>query len=180
MSPGRSVSSNAGVRPGILADVSELAALGSRTFRDAFADQIPESELTKYIATAFSVSQLTSELTAPHSTFLLAESEGTLIGYARLLGDVVPASVPCRNALRLVRLYVEQNRVGKGFGAMLFRAAVDCAIAALSEAMWLRVWEHNRRAIQVYERWGFRTGGTIEFEMLGETRSDLVMWRRLT
>ena len=68
------------------------------------------------------------------------------------------------------------GRIGTGVGAALLRAGIDEAIRAGRDGMWLRVWERNERAIRFYERFGFNTCGTIEFEMIGGLKTELIMW----
>src|SRR5690242_5604600 len=85
------------IRHATPADVPELAALGSRTFADAFAGRVGDDALAQYLASAFSESQIAGEMAAPGSMFLLARDGDTPVGYARLLADEPHASVPSRN-----------------------------------------------------------------------------------
>ncbi|HTK31457.1 MAG TPA: GNAT family N-acetyltransferase [Candidatus Saccharimonadaceae bacterium] len=167
------------VRHATPADVPELAALGVRTFAAAFAGRVGDDALAQYLASAFSEAQIASELAAPGSVFLIARDGDTPVGYARVLADEPHASVPSRKAIRIVRIYVEHDRLGTGLGAALMNAVVSEARHMGGDALWLRVWEKNHRAIRFYERAGFRTCATLEFEMMGSPKTDLVMWRSL-
>ncbi len=165
------------VRSGTPPDATRLAPFAAHSFRAAFAAQVGGPDLDAYIAKAFSVPRIEGELADPGSTFLLAESGGDLVGYARLLAEEPPETVPCRRAVRMVRLYVDPGRIGGGIGTVLVAACAGHAAGTGSEGIWLRVWDRNRQAIGFYERRGFRTCGTIAFEMLGGMKTDAVMWR---
>jgi ribosomal protein S18 acetylase RimI-like enzyme len=167
------------IRQATPVDVPELAALGSRTFAAAFAGRVGDDALAQYLASAFSESRVASELTAPGSVFLLARDGVAPVGYARVLADEPHASVPSRKAIRIVRIYVEHDRLGTGLGAALMSAVVSEARHMGGDALWLRVWQQNHRAIRFYERVGFFTCATLEFEMMGSPKTDLVMWRSL-
>jgi len=163
------------VRRAEIADKVALSSLGARTFWEAFIPKIDASDLSDYIATAFSEARIEEELTASGCIFLVAERNGQPVGYARLLAEDAPAEVVSLPALHLVRIYVEQGLIGTGVGALLMAACVDEARRAGSRTLWLRVWEENASAIRFYERWGFRKCSTIEFEMLGSMKTDWVM-----
>ena len=80
------------IRRGTVEDADLLSELGARTFAETFAADNTSEDLTAYIATSFSVAQLTAELKHPASTFLIAEVDGR----ARLL---LPPSIAelCKN-----------------------------------------------------------------------------------
>jgi hypothetical protein len=42
-------------------------------------------------------------------------------------------------------------------------------------SFWLRVWEHNQRAIRLYTSWGFERQSTLDFDMLGSIKTDWLM-----
>jgi ribosomal protein S18 acetylase RimI-like enzyme len=168
-------SQNVVVRRAETKDLETVASLGTRTFVEAFRDQVPAGELSRYVEQAFSREQLRSEFAAGGSTFLLAERGEVVLGYARLLAEDSPA-IRGEPGLRIVRMYVEQELVRSGVGSALMRASIDRAVSDRSN-LWLRVWEHNRAAIAFYERWDFRKALEIDFEMLGSMKKDWVMQR---
>jgi ribosomal protein S18 acetylase RimI-like enzyme len=47
------------------------------------------------------------------------------------------------------------------------------------ENLWLAVYEKNQKAIQIYEKLGFKTVGTHDFVIGKETQTDLVMLKPL-
>lgn len=173
--PRSSLPSEVRVRRARIEDAATLAALGARTFADAYRELIPEEELGCYVAQSFSLEQIRGELGATGSTFLIAERETDAVGYARLLEQAPPGVDAATRATRLVRIYVDQSRVRGGVGSLLMQACLEQARPRGRESLWLRVWEENRSAIAFYEKWRFAKVGTLEFDMLGEVRTDWIM-----
>lgn len=167
------------IRAATVADAQTLAELAARTFYDAFADMNTAENMKAYMAKAFTVEQLTSELSDPRAKFLLAESEGAIVGYAKLLTGEIPACITGQNPIELVRLYVDKNCLGAGVGNDLMQASMDEARSLGHRTIYLGVWEHNHRAQSFYFRWNFRVVGSHIFQMGTDAQMDWLMERDL-
>jgi len=167
------------IRTATAADAETLAALAARTFYDAFADMNTAENMKAYMSKAFSVQQVTAELSDPLAKFLLAEIEGVIVGYAKLLTGKIPACVTGPNPIELVRLYVDKNCLGAGVGNDLMQASLDEARSLGHRAIYLGVWEHNHRAQSFYFRWNFRVVGSHIFQMGTDAQMDWLMEREL-
>jgi len=160
-------------------DAQLIAELGARTFEDSFGPDNQSQDMAEYLAANFSLSRIESELGDPASTFLLAYERSKVIGYVMLRLGKIPKSVADPNALELVRIYVEKNVIGSGYGSALMEACLAEAKRAGRETIWLGVWEKNTRAISFYKKWGFSVVGTQEFVLGSDAQNDLVMARGL-
>lgn len=167
------------IRPATVADAEKLTELAARTFYDAFADMNTEENLKAYMSKAFTIDQLSFELSDPLAKFLLAETDGLIVGYAKLLTGEVPACVTGQHPIELVRLYVDKNYLGSGVGNDLMRASLDEARSLGHRSMYLGVWEHNHRAQSFYFRWNFRVVGSHIFQMGSDAQMDWLMEREL-
>jgi diamine N-acetyltransferase len=165
------------VRVAASTDAAALAAFGARTFREAFARFNAPGDMAAYLEVAFGVARQSEELADEAGTFLVAEDEDTLVGYAHLRRGSAPRAVPGRAQVELVRIYAESTLIGRGIGAALIRASLERAALLGCDVIWLGVWERNPRAIAFYERWGFETVGTKEFRLGDDIQHDLVMCR---
>ena len=90
---------------------------------------------------------------------LLALKDEALLGFAALQIQQAPAfpcMVPHRYAY-LMDLAVRPDRQGGGVGTCLLAAARDWTMSQGLDYLELCVLERNRRAKQLYERFGFRT-----------------------
>ena len=160
-------------------DAADLAALGERTFRAAFAATNDPIEMERYVAAAFRLEQVQSEMADEANTFLVLDSADGLVGYSKLREGKVPDCVTNRQPVELERIYVETQAIGTGLGAVLMEATLAYAQAAGFWTMWLGVWEENTRAIEFYKKWGFETVGEHVFQFGSEAQSDIVMERQI-
>ena len=160
-------------------DAEILVELGIRTFRDAFGPDNDPQDMEAYLASAFTPRQIASELADPAVTFLLAYAAEKLIGYAKLKVGKVPECVHGFKAVELVRLYVEKDVIGQGYGAALMAACIEEARRSGYETMWLGVWEHNELALDFYRKWEFSRVGAKEFVVGKDVQKDHIMERPL-
>lgn len=167
------------IRPATVADAEALTELAARTFYDAFADMNTAENIKAYMSKAFTVEQLTAELSDPLGKFLIAETDGVIVGYAKLLTGNVPVCVTGQNPIELVRLYVDKTCLGSGVGNDLMQASLDEARSLGHRSIFLGVWEHNHRAQSFYFRWNFRVVGSHVFQMGSDAQMDWLMERDL-
>jgi ribosomal protein S18 acetylase RimI-like enzyme len=178
------------IRQGLAADSVRLAALGADSFMAAFAAFNRPEDMKTYVEEAFSLDRLEAELQDTRSTFLLAERQGELLGYAKLrhsgatitgTDDNTHRAVRGERPVELQRMYAAPSRVGNsGVGKLLMQACIERARSDAHSTLWLGVWEHNPRAISFYQGVGFELVGNQDF-MLGQARqTDLIMQLALT
>ena len=168
------------IRNAASGDAALLAELSARTFKSAYRSQLTEKELDDYAASTFSLDRIQAELNDPACKFLIAYEGDTAIGYALLRTDEPPDNVTGPKPVELARIYLTEGVIGKGYGTTLMEACLQAAKEDGHETIWLGVWEKNGRAIRFYEKWGFTTVGSIDFEFGDEVQTDLVMVRVIT
>ena len=167
------------VRRGAAEDAALLAGLGAKTFRDAFAEFNTEEDMAAYLEGAFGPHLQAAELADPAGAFLIAESGGRAVGYARLRRGPAPGCVSDPGAVEIERLYVLQEWKGAGAAAALMGACLDRARADGFRTVWLGVWERNDRAVAFYRKWGFSVVGKKPFAVGSDVQDDYVMERAL-
>jgi diamine N-acetyltransferase len=167
------------IREAASGDAALLEDLSVRTFKSAYKPQLADEELSDYAALTFSLENIQRELNDPACKFLLAYEGDTTVGYAMLRTGDPPADISGPNPVELARIYLTEDVIGKGCGTTLMDACLQVAKDSGHETMWLGVWEKNNRAIRFYEKWGFTTVGSIEFEFGDEVQTDLVMVRSI-
>src|SRR5215468_6366508 len=74
-------------------DAELLAKLGEQTFAETFADQNDPRDMAVYLSEAFGPNKQASELADPAVIFLIAEVNGSAIGYVKLLSGKAPSCV---------------------------------------------------------------------------------------
>lgn len=159
------------------ADAALLANLGARTFKDSFGSLNRPEDIEDYITTNFSLAKIGEELRDPASIFFIQYDDGKAIGYAKLSTHKNSTREKGITPIELVRIYVDQPAIGKGYGSALMQACLEEAKRTGYDTIWLGVWEKNDQAIRFYERWGFRVVGNRKFVLGEDVQNDLVMER---
>jgi ribosomal protein S18 acetylase RimI-like enzyme len=169
------------IRQATVDDAEELTDLAYKTFWDAFHDHPKNAphDLDAYMSEAFTTERITAELTDPKNLFLLAESEGELAGYAKLIFENIEPGITAERPVELSRLYSHQEFIGKGIGQRLMDECFQRAAAAGCDVIWLGVWEYNPRARRFYEKNGFAEVGSHTFLLGSDPQTDLLMQRHL-
>ena len=169
------------IRPATIADAEPLTDLAHTTFWDAFAAHPKNApdDLADYMQKAFNVEQIARELADDKSIFLLAEIDGDLAGYSKIVLDYIEPGVFAERPVELNRLYSRQEFLGNGVGQTLMDACFDRARELDRDVMWLGVWEYNPRAQRFYEKNGFRVVGKHVFQLGSDPQTDLLMQKEL-
>jgi ribosomal protein S18 acetylase RimI-like enzyme len=161
---------------------SQLAELGQQTFQATFAADNRPEDMAAYVAENFTPEKQLVELQNPQTTFLLAHMQQELVGYAKLtLGSTLglEEGKPATGRLEVERLYVREDWLGTGLGASLMRRTLEEARKQGCRTVVLGVWEHNRRAVEFYKRFGFKEIGRHEFRLGEDTQNDLILRKGL-
>ena len=157
-------------------DASLIANIGARTFESSFGADNRLEDMERYLSLNFSKAHIEAEMDDPSSVFLLACENGQAVGYAMLRVSKKPASVIGTRPVELVRIYIEANIIGTGYGTALMNTCLEEAKKNGHRTIWLGVWEKNLRAIRFYEKWGFKKIGTKEFVLVAICKT-ILLWR---
>jgi ribosomal protein S18 acetylase RimI-like enzyme len=158
-------------------DAADLCTLSFQTFWDAFAGHPMNApaDLDDYMKRAFTVEQVASELADPKAIFTIAEIDGEMAGYSKLLVDNIEPGITAERPIELCRLYSHQRYLGKGVGQALMERCFEDARSLDRDVMWLGVWEYNPRAQAFYTKHGFRIVGKHVFQLGADPQTDLLM-----
>jgi ribosomal protein S18 acetylase RimI-like enzyme len=169
------------IRPATTDDAKLLADLSYTTFWDAFAHHPKNApdDLAHYMRQAFSLEQITEELSNRKNIFLVAAIDGKAAGYAKLIVNNIEPGITAARPVELSRLYSHQEYLGQGVGQNLMDACFERAGRHDHDVMWLGVWEYNPRAQRFYEKNGFRMVGKHTFLLGSDPQTDLLMQREL-
>ena len=161
--------------------VGYLSDFGSKSFIDAYQSTLPHAELKQYVSLAFSESSIRQEIDRAVATyFICRDSRLNPCGYAKLIQSPAPKSVSSDSHIELQRLYVDSEYRRLGIGKLLESHAESYAKSHNIHTIWLRVWEGNEVARDIYKNWGFTIVGDEPYEVGNEKRMVLVMQKYLS
>jgi ribosomal protein S18 acetylase RimI-like enzyme len=165
------------VRSAETKDIAELAAFARLTYARAFGASLAAADLEHHLAHRLSDAYFAQ---AFEEDAILLACDPDLIGFAQIGAADVDGATSGDAMLR--RLFVDPARQNVGIGSLLMRAVLAHPRLAEARHLYLDVWGENRRALRLYERFGFAVAGTVPFvtpsgTVIGE---DLLMRRALS
>ncbi len=163
------------IRRGTRSDANALSAFAARTFSDTYGRYNDPDNLDRHIACAFNPARQASELDDPDVAFVLAHRDEALAGYAQVCRGETPPCVTHASPIELHRFYVDATWHGRGLAQSLLDEACSAALAFGGSVLWLKVWEHNARAIAFYRKSHFIDVGTADFFVGSDRQTDRVL-----
>lgn len=163
------------IRRATRADAAALAELAAGTFADTYAAHNDPADMAAHIGANYGESRQAEELADPAASYLLAELDGRIIGYAYIIAGRRPDGIPLDAPVELARFYVASDWHGRGVAQHLMAACVAEARRGGGRTFWLGVWQENPRAIAFYRKAGFRIVGTTSFRLGSQVQDDHVM-----
>jgi diamine N-acetyltransferase len=165
------------IRIATINDIDSLCKIGSKTFVETYGQQNTPENLQNYLEEKFNEKQISDEILTPKTIFLLVELENEMIGYAKMRVNLVEN--PDSTSLEIERIYISKNYHGQKYGAMLMQKCIEVALENQYESLWLGVWEHNPKAINFYQKWGFEVFGEHIFQLGDDAQTDFLMKKNL-
>lgn len=156
-------------------DAPALAAFAARTFCETFAHLYPPEDLSTYLANSYGEAIQREEIEDPAAGTWVAMRGQEMLGYAQA-GPVDLKVAHAQRDRELYRLYVAAEAKGAGVAGGLMDTVLAWARAQGASALWLSVWENNKRAQNFYRRYGFEHVGEHKF-MVGATADRDFIWR---
>lgn len=168
-------------RKATLSDAEGIAKMGAHVFTVTFGHSVSPEDLQAYLDEAYTTEAICRVIEHPDKKMLVAtDEEGVLKGFVSLeRGSSEPCVEDVESRVELNRLYVAVEAHGQGVGTLLSRAIEQIAREEGFKNMWLGVWEENEKAIQAYERWGYKTVGDHDFQIGDIVQRDLIMLKAL-
>lgn len=160
-------------------DINILREFSIKTYYETFAHLNTEEDMAAYLADAFNVDKLSSELMDTNSLFFFLYCNKKLAGYLKLNEAPSQTDINDAQSLEIERIYVSGAFQGEGLGRYLIEQAISIAVQRKKKYAWLGVWEKNGKAIRFYKKNGFYQIGTHTFVMGEDVQTDYVMRKDL-
>lgn len=156
-------------------DFSELRAFAIHTFRTTYEHLNDPVVFEQYLERNFGEEQFRTEFENPHSWFYIIKSESDIVAYCKL--NILSAQTEETEgyAMEMERIYVKKSFQGQGLGQLLLETFYDKAREIDCDYVWLGVWEKNKKAIDFYQKAGFKKFGEHTFYMGDEAQLDYML-----
>lgn len=169
------------VRKATVTDAQIISLLARVTFTETFSSYFRDrSDLTKYFEDFFSVSEFRSSLEKENNVFWIAFYDELPVGYAKLKKYCKSEHSTSEKSSQLQKIYVLQDFLSKHIGRQLSDLMFQEARELKTEQLWLSVLISNDRAINFYQKQGFKTIGDFKFTIGKEDFDFYVMQKDMT
>lgn len=150
--------------------VWDLARLDYQPMRQADLPDVVALEESVY-PHPWSMANFVDSLNSNYEAWVLRDPQGDLLGYFLLMAIVDEA--------HLLNVAVSAERQGQGLGRFLLNQAVACARGLGMESVLLEVRPSNTRALEIYERYGFKHIGRRKgyYPAADRQREDAIVMR---
>ena len=140
-----------------------------------------EPQEVKNLETSDDLLSILDEINGSLATyFICQDSSLNPCGYAKLIQSPIPECMNPDSCIELQRLYVDSDYRGRGIGKLLESHAESNSRNRDIRKIWLRVWEGNTVAQEIYKKWGFTIIGEEQYQVGEDQRTVLLMGKPLS
>lgn len=157
-------------------EVTLLRDICISTFKNTFKDgEYSKEDFKQYFDEAYSVEKLKKELEDAYAFTYFYRVNNQVVGYFKLNINEAQTEQKGNEYLEIQRIYFLSRAQGGGRGKHVFEFAIEKARELKKNKIWLGVWEHNKQALNFYEKQGLRVTGEHHFYTGNVVDIDLIM-----
>lgn len=161
-------------------ELEQLRQLSITTFKTTFEDGgYTDEDFEKYFNEAYNLEQLNKELENKSSFTYFYKENKEIVGYFKLNINQAQSEEKGNEYLEIQRIYFLPKAQGGGRGKHVFEFAIEKARELKKTKIWLGVWEHNKQALNFYEKQGLRVTGEHDFYTGNVVDIDLIMEKEI-
>ncbi|GAB5389833.1 MAG: hypothetical protein Alpg2KO_28010 [Alphaproteobacteria bacterium] len=148
------------IRTAELADADQIAEVAAHTYTVTFGDSMTPEDLADVLQTTRSAPVFRQHI-RDGSDLLVACMGERIVGYILVVDNMLHTQC-CSAGDRCIKsVYVHPDAQGKGIGRALMVASLERPGCKAAKAVYLDVWEENRKAVSLYKSLGFVPAGTV-------------------
>jgi GNAT superfamily N-acetyltransferase len=166
-------------RAGVASDAATISDFAARVFRDWYLPDNDPADIELHLAVTYTPALQAAELADPGLSYLLAQVDGQLAGYALLRHDCAHPLVSGPAPWAVERFYLDRPWHGRGVAVRMMTQVEATARAGGAGTLWLTAWEKNPRARAFYAKAGFQDVGTDTFLLGHSLQVDRLLVRAL-
>lgn len=133
---------------------------------------------------AYSIAQLEQELADPNMAYYLLQENQEPVGYLKLVLSSNLSGYDPADALEIERIYLLENRKGRGLGQKMMQWAMDIAVALDKKVIFLKAMDSSQDAIAFYQHQGYSVCDTFSlpkpiFALMKESYRGMLILSKL-
>ena len=162
-----------------LTHLDELIEIGRQTYYDTFHKSNDEAVILKYLDKSFEIQKIKAELVSKTSSYYFLYDKGKVVAYIKINFAPTQTDLNQKDTLELERIYVKKDYKGFGYGTILINKVLFIASECECTYVWLGVWEGNIKALEFYQKLGFKIFDKHIFKMGDTVDTDFLLKKYL-
>lgn len=146
-------------------DTDLLTKLGRETFFESHGLSASIKDIDEYVNLKFNTEVFEQELSDSKNHFYILYYKELPVGYSKIIFNFSHQNITSKNVTKLERLYVLKMFHKLKLGLELFHFNIQESKRNNQSGMWLHVWTENLKAINFYEKAGFKIIGNYDFKI---------------
>ncbi len=143
------------IRKATKEDCEAIAELAKKTFSETYAEISTNAAMQEYVEKKISPVNIRKELDNPLSCFYIGFINDEPVAFTRLRYDRAVKALPGKKGIEIEQIYVLKEYQGDKVGREMMEKCRQVATREKCDTLWLQVWQHNNKAIQFYQKFGF-------------------------
>ncbi|MEQ3664907.1 MULTISPECIES: GNAT family N-acetyltransferase [unclassified Olleya] len=152
-------------------DSKLIATLGQQTFRESHGHSAPKEDIDRFILNTYNTDAIFKEFENKKAVYHLLYYDNQLAGFSKIQLETPNANLSDKNITKLDRIYLLDAFQGKQLGVTLLDFNIALSKQHNQNGLWLVVWVENKKAIQFYNKKGFKIVGAYDFN-ISKTHSN--------
>lgn len=164
-------------------DVDIINRIARETYSQTFTKYNSPKNMQAYLDESLSYEKTKIELIDRTNHYFSIEDKNYFVGYIKMQENFdindpsFPSIVLKKPTMLLDRFYLYEKWHGTGIADLMMKFCLTYAIQLKKEAIWLGVWENNKRALGFYRKYRFEIIGDHVFMMGDDAQLDYWMMR---
>lgn len=146
-------------------DAELLVTIGTASFLDSHGHSAAKKDIDAYVDSKFNLATFSEELRDLNNYFYILYHNQIPAGYSKVIFNCAHSNIAFENVTKMERLYLLKEFHFLKLGLELFNFNKEASIKNNQAGMWLFVWTENAKAINFYNKAGFKIIGSHNFKI---------------
>ena len=148
-----------------------IAEIGEKTFWESHGISASKSDITAFVSKTYTKETIVKQIENLNNLYYLMYYNNKIVGFSKIELNISNSNISSKIVTKLDRFYLLKAFYGQKLGLKLFDFNVALSKKNQQEGIWLAVWVENQRAINFYQKAGFKIVGKYDFQ-ISETHSN--------
>lgn len=153
------------IKKASLEDSATLTEMGRLSFIESHGHSAAEEDINDYVSRVYTENAFTNELSDTNNIYHIIHHQNNPAGYSKIIFNSPHMNIETTEITKMERFYLLKEFYGLQLGFELFQFNVDLSKRNGQKGMWLFVWKENKRAVNFYQKMGFKVIGEHDFRI---------------